>query len=161
MRSSWPPARRHARPEASGEPGQKRIPAARTHLKQFDIVALLERVGHRMRSQVHRGHQRPALVEQPPNLADERTGEKLHLAQLIDHHHAALTNGLAHRRERDLLERGHIHPVTAHCGTSRPRHMRDERPRASERLRGEPGPPSLLTHLADGKTGHRDPGRLQ
>ncbi len=164
MRSFRRPARRSRRrtqPEASGEPGQQRIPISWTDVHQFDVMALLECVSYRMRSQVHRGYQRAALIEQPPNRTDERIGEKLHLSQLIDHHHAALTNRPAHRWERNPLERGHIHPVTAHPRTIRPRHMRDERSRATERLRGEPGPLPLLTHLTDDKAGHRDPGRLQ
>jgi len=120
MRSFRRATRRYARPEASGEPGQQRILIGWADLQQFDIMAPLERISHRMRFQVHCGYQRAAMVEQPLNLADERIGEKLHLAQLIDHHHAAPANRLAHRRERDPFERGYIHPVTAHPGASRP-----------------------------------------
>jgi hypothetical protein len=106
---------------------------------------------------VHRGDDWSVRVKQRSNRVAEPLGGKLHLAQLVDHQHAACRD-VIERREREALERFEVNAVPT---DPRPAPMADLRQDAllsSHRLDAKPGPAPTLAHLASHKPRHGDVG---
>jgi hypothetical protein len=73
------------------------VPIPARDLQHLDVVPPLQLIGECVPVRVHRGDDCGVGVKELPNRVAEPLRGKLHLAQLVDHQHAAY---------RDILERG-------------------------------------------------------
>src|SRR5215211_3500768 len=133
------------------------VPIRARHPQHLDILPPLQRIGERVTVRVHRGDDGGFRVKERPNRVPKPVGGKLHLAQLVDHQHAACRDVLE-RRKRDALEHLEVHAIPA---DPRPAPMADLSQGAlfsGHGLNPKPRPASALAYLAGQEARNGDVG---
>jgi hypothetical protein len=126
----------------------------------LDVLPPLQRIGERVTVRVHRGDDWDVRVKQRPNRVAEPHGCKFHLAQLVDHHHAACRD-VIERREHNALERFEVNPVPTNPRPAAMADLREDALFSGHRLDPKPGPPLTLAHLSGQEPGNGDIGLAQ
>ena len=133
------------------ECGRQLISILYRQLKNYDIRTALDLIDKGMRSLHYRRKHDSGRIQ---CLLDDPTEElrgKLHLADLVDHHHPALEDGILQGRECHALESCDVDPVLADLDAPGELHVRENCGFSLQRGHAKAFAYPLLTDLAGGE----------